>query len=155
AIMETDASSRLARWLTGQFDFSPNLGMVVRRVDLDIVQKKKPGLQTAEFQWMVGAFAAMKVDQEPVRDVRVRRALGMASTRKAIREVNPIALGHGRPNPAVPAALVDWAIPIDQLTPLGRRNYEYDPKAAARLLAEAGYPNGVKVPFETGSLGSD
>jgi peptide/nickel transport system substrate-binding protein len=155
AVMETDASSRLARWLTGQFDFSPNLGMVVRRLDLDIIRNKKPGLQSAEFPWMIGSFAAMKLDQEPFRDVRARRALAMASNLKEILDTNPIALGHGKPNPAVPAALVEWSIPIDQLTPLGRRHYEHDPKAAARLLAEAGYPNGVKVPFETGSFGSD
>ena len=34
AAMDTDASSRLARWLGGQFDFAPALGAVVRRVDL-------------------------------------------------------------------------------------------------------------------------
>src|SRR5262245_22179963 len=135
AVMETDASSRLARWLPGQFDFAPGLGMVGRGLDLEVLRKAKPGLQTTEFQWMVGAFAAMKVDQEPFRDVRARRALAMASNLKEILDASPIALGHGIPNPAVPAALVDWAIPIDQLTPLGRRHYEHDPKGAAQLLA--------------------
>ena len=45
------------------------------------------------------------------------------SNLKEILDTNPIALGHGSPNPAVPAALVDWSIPIDQLTPLGRRHW--------------------------------
>src|SRR5262249_57099576 len=125
------------------------------RLDLDVVRKRKPGLQTAEFNWMVGAFAAMKLDQEPFKDLRVRRALFMASNLKEILDVNPIALGQGKPNPAVPAALVEWSIPIDQLTPQGQRLYEHDPKAAARLLADAGYPSGIKVPLETGSFGSD
>ncbi|PWU17831.1 MAG: hypothetical protein C5B48_15490 [Candidatus Rokuibacteriota bacterium] len=155
AAMEGDASARLARWLGGHFDFAPSLGMVVRRLDLDVVRKRKPGLQTAEFLWMVGAFAAMKVDQEPFKDVRARRALFMASNLKEILDANPIALGQGKPNPAVPAALIDWSIPIDQLTLAGQRLYEHDPKAAARLLADAGYPSGIKVPFETGSFGSD
>jgi peptide/nickel transport system substrate-binding protein len=54
AWMETEASSRLVRWLGGQFDFAPNLGMTVRRIDLDVVRSRKPGLQTAEFLWTVG-----------------------------------------------------------------------------------------------------
>jgi len=129
--------------------------MVARRLDLDLVKKRKPGLQTAEFNWMVSAFAAMKLDQEPFRDVRVRRAVALASNRAEVLDASPLALGQGSPNPAVPAALVEWSIPIDQLTPEGRRYYEHDPAAAARLLADAGHPNGIKVPFEASASGSD
>jgi len=155
AAMEGDASSRLARWLGGHYDFAPGLGMVVRRLDLDTVKKRKPGLQTAEFLWMVGSFGAMKVGQEPFRDVRVRRAVAMAINLKEILDASPLAQGQGAPAPAVPPALVEWSIPIDQLTTEGRRIYEYDAAAAARLVAEAGYPTGIKVPFETGTFGSD
>jgi peptide/nickel transport system substrate-binding protein len=155
AAMDTDASSRLARWLGGHFDLAPGLGAVVRRVDLETVRKRRPGLQTAEFLWMVGAFGAMKLDQEPFRDVRVRRAVARATNLKEILDVSPIALGQGAPATTVPPALIDWAIPIDQLSSEGRRIYEYDPVAAARLLSEAGYPTGIKTSLETGSFGSD
>jgi peptide/nickel transport system substrate-binding protein len=155
AAMETDASSRLARWLGGHFDFAPGLGMVVRRVDLETVRKRRPGLQTTEFLWMVGAFGAMKLDQEPFRDVRVRRAVARATNLKDLLDVSPLALGQGAPATSVPPALIDWAIPIDQLSPEGRRLYEYDTAAAARLLSEAGHATGIKTPLETGSFGSD
>src|SRR4029077_2065501 len=92
---------------------------------------------------------------EPFRDVRVRRAVAMAINLKEILDASPLAQGQGAPAPAVPPALVEWSIPIDQLTPEGRRIYEYDAAAAARLVAEAGYPTGIKVPFETGTFGSD
>ena len=153
ASMEGDASSRLARWLGGQFDFAP--GGVVRRQDLDVVKKRKPGLQTAEFVWMIGSFGAMKLDQEPFKDVRVRRALAMATNLPEMLGSSPLALGQGVPTPAIPPALTEWSIPIDQLTPQGRKLYEYDAAAATRLLAEAGYPTGIKFPFETASFGSD
>jgi peptide/nickel transport system substrate-binding protein len=155
ATMQGDASARLARWLAGQFDFAPGLGMVVRRLDLDVVRKRKPNLQTAEFLWMVNAYGAMKLDQEPFKDTRVRRALALATNWKEMLAASPIALGQGAPNPAVPAALTEWAIPIDQLSPSGRRLYEHDPTAARRLLAEAGYPSGLKFPLETANFGSD
>ena len=74
---------------------------------------------------------------------------------KEILDASPLALGQGVPAPAVPPALVEWSIPIDQLTPQGRRLYEHDAAAAARLVAEAGHPTGIKVPFETGTFGSD
>ncbi len=155
AWMEADASSRLARWLNGQFDFSPNLGMVVRRVDLDVVRARKPGLQTAEMLWAVGAYGAMKLDREPFKDVRARRALALATSWREVLAANPIALGHGVPSPAIPPALVDWSIPADQLSAEGRRLYEHDRAGAERLLAEAGYAGGLKVPLETASFGSD
>ena len=153
--MEGDASARLARWLGGQFDFGGGPQTVVRRQDLDTVRKRKPNLQTAEFVWMIGSFTAMKLDQEPFKDVRARRALALATNLKELLEISPLALGQGVPATAVPAALTEWAIPIDQLTPQGRRLYEYDPAAAQRLIAEAGHAGGVKVPFETASFGSD
>jgi len=155
AAMGGDPASALARWLGGQFDFAPGLGMVVRRLDLEAVKKRKPQLQTSEFIWMVGGFAAMKLDQEPFRDVRVRRALYQATNFKDLLDASPLGLGQGAFSPTVPPALIEWSIPIDQLTPQGRLLYEYDPAAAARLLAEAGYASGIKVPFETMTGGPD
>ena len=52
------------------------------------------------------------------------------------------------PNPAIPAALTEWSIPINQLTPEGRRLYEQNIPEAKRLLAQAGFPSGLKLPVE-------
>jgi peptide/nickel transport system substrate-binding protein len=151
-----DPSSRLASWLAGGYDFGPEYLNVVRRADLDIVRQRKPALKTAEFLSPVGGVAVPKLGQEPFKDVRVRRAMMRANNWKEILESNAVAEGHGAPNPAVPAALREWAIPIDQLPPDGRKLYEQDPADAKRLLAAAGYPNGFKVPLETsGGFGLD
>ena len=151
-----DPSSRLASWLAGGYDFGPEYLNVVRRADLDIVRQRKPALKTAEFLSPVGGVAVPKLGQEPFKDVRVRRAMMRANNWKEILESNAVAEGHGAPNPAVPAALREWAIPVDQLPPDGRKLYEQDPADAKRLLAAAGYQNGFKVPLETsGGFGLD
>jgi len=143
--VDEDPSSRLASWLTGKYDFAPEYGQCVRRLDLPIAQQKRPGLKTQDFIVLFGAVTMMKLDREPFRDVRVRRALGIADDWKQILETNAWSLGKGVPNPAVPAALREWAIPIDQLTPTGRRLYERDVAEAKRLLTEAGFAQGFKT----------
>ncbi len=147
--VDTDPSSRLSAWLAGRYDFAPEYQQVVRRLDLDVAKQRKPGLQTAEYVWFTGGYTAMKLDQEPFRDIRVRRALARAESWKEILETNAFSQGKGVPNPAVPAASAEWSIPISELTPDGRELYQHDMGAAKRLLAQAGYPNGFKVPLET------
>jgi peptide/nickel transport system substrate-binding protein len=147
-VVDEDPSSRLAAWVTGKYDFAPEYGQCVRRLDLEPVRRRKPTLQTQDFTVLFGGYTTMKLDREPFKDVRVRRALALASNWKEILETNAWSQGHGLPNPAIPAALREWAIPIDQLSAEGRRLYEQNLPEARRLLAEAGYPSGIKVPVE-------
>jgi peptide/nickel transport system substrate-binding protein len=147
-VVDEDPSSRLAAWVTGKYDFAPEYGQCVRRLDLEPVRRRKPNLQTQDFTVLFGGYTSMKLDREPFKDVRVRRALALASNWKEILETNAWSQGHGLPNPAIPAALREWAIPIDQLSAEGRRLYEQNLPEAKRLLAEAGHPSGIKVPVE-------
>jgi peptide/nickel transport system substrate-binding protein len=147
--IDTDPASAFAGFITGKYDFGPEYGMVVRRSDLDIAQQKIRGLQTRDYIVVFGGITWMKLDQDPFRDVRVRRAIGTASNWREVLETNAWSQGKGVPNPAVPAALKEWSIPIDQLPPEGRRLYETDPAAARKLLGDAGHASGIKVPFET------
>ena len=78
------------------------------------------------------------LDKNPFLDLRVREAFDLAIDRKALAEVAMEGLGK----------------PVNQMvTPsifgfnkaLGER--KYDPAAARKLLADAGYPNGFKLQF--------
>src|SRR3989441_11620837 len=141
-------SARLAGGLAGKYDFAPEYGQCVRRLALDVARRRKPNLVTQDFIVLFGGYTTMKLDREPFKDVRVRRALALASNWKELLETNAWSQGQGVPNPAIPAALREWAIPIDQLSPEGRRLYEQNIPEAKRLLAEAGYAGGLKVPLE-------
>jgi len=148
-ILSSDPAAGFAAFLAGEYDFGPEYGMVIRRSDLDVAQGRIKGLGTRDYIVLFGGITAMKIDQEPFKDVRVRRAFAMADNWHETLETNAWSMGKGLPNPLIPATLKEWSIPIGQLPPEGRALYEFDPKAAKKLLAEAGYPNGLKVPIET------
>jgi len=155
-LLDRDPSSRLASWIAGKIDFAPEYQMVVRRLDLDVARRAKPGLQTAEYAWPVMGLTGFKINQEPFKDVRVRHALSRATSLADIFESNAFSLGHYVAQAVVPAALGDWSIPIDQLGPEGRKSYQYDTAEAKRLLAAAGHPNGFKTTVDaTAGFGPD
>ncbi|MEJ1160053.1 ABC transporter substrate-binding protein [Prosthecomicrobium sp. N25] len=76
------------------------------------------------------------LDKNPLKDVRVRKAISLAINRQAI--VDRVMHGQGLPAGQLsPAGL--WAT-SPKLTP-----DKFDPDAAKKLLAEAGYPNGFGI----------
>jgi peptide/nickel transport system substrate-binding protein len=139
----TDESTGLAMYRTGQIDCGPGTSWAVRQQDLDSLKKTHPQLMYQDFQSQSGSGITMRTDMPPFNDVRVRRAISHAIDRQALIEA---VWGRGEPTPAVSRGLVEWSLPIEQLG-AGAKYYQYDPKEARRLLAEAGYPKGFKTPL--------
>jgi peptide/nickel transport system substrate-binding protein len=153
ALIDKDPSSRLARWLSGQTDFGPEYQQCVRWLELPQAKQRKPGLQTAEYVWFTSGVVGIKLANQPFGDIRVRRALSRATNLAEVFESLAFSQGHWAPNPAVPAAHAEWAVPIDQLGPEGRKLYEFSIPEARRLLAEAGLSNGFKTTVEAPGTG--
>ena len=76
--------------------------------------------------------------KNPFLDLRVREAIDLAIDRKALAEVAMEGLGK-------PASQMVTPSIFGFNKTLGER--KYDPAAARKLLADAGYPNGFKVQF--------
>jgi len=152
-VINPDPNAAFAAFLAGKYDFGPEYGMAIRRGDLAAAKKRLGkwwlSLPTREYLVPAGSVTAMKLDQDPLRDVRVRRAIAMADNWREILERNPLAQGKGAPNPFIPAALKDWSIPIKELPAEGKKLYEGDPAGAKQLLTEAGLSRGIQVPVET------
>jgi peptide/nickel transport system substrate-binding protein len=141
-----DPSTGLAMYRAGQIDCGPAANWGVRQQDLEALQKSHPRLVYQDFLSNVtSSVVYLRNDMPPFNDVRVRRAISMAIDRQGIIEG---VYMRGEPTPAIARGATEWSLPIDQLGE-GARYYQYDPKEARRLLAEAGFPKGFKTPIST------
>ena len=138
--IDEDNASRISSFLAGKYDIGWENPGAINRVDwVQIKDKVKRPVRTAEFPSNVMSHISMRTDQKPFSDVRVRQAISLAIDRQGL--IDATYEGAGAVNPPVPAALRDWTIPMDQLGE-GARWYKYDPAEAKKLLAAAGHPNG-------------
>jgi dipeptide transport system substrate-binding protein len=98
--------------------------------------RKDPNVTVLEQPGLNIGYLAYNTTKKPFDDVRVRKAVNMAMNKKAI--VDAVFLSSGVPatNPIPPTM---WSYNKSV------KDDPYDPAAAKKLLAEAGYPNG----FET------
>ncbi|MDF2973948.1 MAG: peptide transporter substrate-binding protein [Microvirga sp.] len=126
-----DASVRWAKLQKGECHVMP----YPNPADLEAM-KKDPNVQILEQAGLNIGYLAYQTTKKPFDDVRVRKAFNMAMNKKAI--VDAVFLGSGVPakNPIPPSM---WSY-NDSI-----KDDEYNPEAAKKLLAEAGYPNGLET----------
>jgi peptide/nickel transport system substrate-binding protein len=144
-LIVSDPSAGLAMYRTGQLDCGAWHWWSVRQEDLESLKKTHPRLGYQDFISPVSHAIYMRTDMAPFNDVRVRRAISQALDRQAMIEA---VLVKGEPTPAVGRGLPEWSPRVDELG-AGARYYQYDPKEARRLLAEAGFPKGFKTQIHT------
>lgn len=128
-----DAGSALAAFHTGQCDLLMDKGMVPPTLTRKL--REQPWFHTGPFlgTW----FIRINTKRPPFTDPRVRRAFALAVDKRRIVD-NITQLGE---NPA--AGVVPPGTGADYQPPPG---LDFDPTAARRLLAEAGFPDGKGFP---------
>jgi len=147
-----DESTGLAMYRTGQIDCGPWHNWVVRQQDLEAMKQSHPHLHYLDWLSNVTTGIYMRTDTPPFNDVRVRRAISHAIDRQAIIDA---VFVKGEPTPAISRGVPEWSPRIDELG-AGAKYYQYDPKEARRLLAEAGFPKGLKTQLHvTSGYGRD
>jgi len=123
-----DASVRWAKLQKGECHVMP----YPNPADLDAI-RKDPNVQIIEQAGLNVGYMAYNTTKKPFDDVRVRKAINMAINKKAIVDGVYLSTGVAAKNPIPPTmAAYNNAIKDD----------EYNPEAAKKLLAQAGYPNG-------------
>jgi len=126
-----DASVRWAKLQKGECHVMP----YPNPADLDAI-RKDPNVTILEQPGLNIGYLAYNTTKKPFDDVRVRKAMNMAMNKKAIVEAVFLSSGVPATNPIPPTM---WSYNKSV------KDDPYDPEAAKKLLAEAGYPNG----FET------
>nr|WP_145549072.1 ABC transporter substrate-binding protein [Variovorax boronicumulans] len=138
-------ATRLAALLSGETDFvldpSPqDLGRLRSNPDMKVmdgVENRTLFLGMDQFRdELVGSSVKGK---NPLKDVRVRKALYQAIDISAIQRVTLRGLGEST-GTLVSPQVNGWTKKADVRWP-------YDAKAAQKLLADAGYPQGFEVDF--------
>jgi ABC-type oligopeptide transport system substrate-binding subunit len=145
----------MAAFIAGKYDLGWEASGTINRVDWvqikDTLKQRRPKIQSLEFASNQMSHIYMRTDKPPFNDVRVRRAISLAFDRQGL--LDAVAEGVGVLNPAVPLALKDWAMPVDQLGE-GAQFYKFDRARAKKLLAEAGYANGFPATLSYATYGS-
>jgi len=126
-----DASVRWAKLQKNECQIMP----YPNPADLDAI-RKDPNVVVLEQPGLNIGFLAYNTTKKPFDDVRVRKAINMAIDKKAIIDGVYLTTGVAAKNPIPPT---QWSY-NDAI-----KDDPFDPAAAKKLLAEAGYPNG----FET------
>lgn len=128
-----DASQRLNELKAGTVDLVSDLqpdDLQTIQTDKNLVLYKRPSFNLG--------YIGMNNRNEYLSNEKVRRAISMAFNRQAI--VNNFWYGLGTSDSHVVPPLLNWA--TSKKIPA---NYRYDPAAARKLLAEAGYPDGFSI----------
>ncbi|SEQ19943.1 peptide/nickel transport system substrate-binding protein [Faunimonas pinastri] len=126
-----DLAAETANFLSGSTDVM----MTVQQADYQRIAGEA-GVHAERVPSGRFACVVMRQDQKPWNDVRVRKALSMATDRDLLVEV--ILEGLGRP-------AYDSLVPPELQFATEKPAIAYDPEGARKLLAEAGYPNGIKA----------
>ncbi len=127
-----DAPARLAELQAGSIDFTQNLAPDARET-----LESDPNLMEPEVEPFNTAYVALRIDNKPFDDVRVRQAVAYAINKQEILDAFYGGVGTVATD-FLPDGL-SWARPD------GTEAYEYDPERAKALLAEAGYPDGIST----------
>ena len=134
-IMIADGATAAAAYASGQLDFGWSLGSAIGGREYRRLKEKHPDWYYKGFRPNYQSYLAMRSDQPPFNDQRVRQAVSMAINRERVESK------WRQANTSVPPGLRDWHTPLDQLGE-GATYHAYNPDAARRLLQEAGYAKG-------------
>lgn len=132
-----DEATRLSALRTGKLDILET----VRWITVDHLQETTPELQWSRWLSTEGIFVALRMDEEPFDDIRVRRALNLAINQQEI--VDLYYGGHAEvfafplhPN------FTGYYQTLDEMPETVQELFSFNPEKAKKLLAEAGYPDG-------------
>jgi peptide/nickel transport system substrate-binding protein len=141
-----DASTRVAALRTGTFDF-----VGAKQLPAEFVDSLKgvSGLVHVELMGASDAnYVNFRCNEPPFDDPDLRRALMVGTNLDEFEDLgmSPATAPWFPTLPWNPAY-----VPVDELPAEDQILFNYDPELAKKMLADAGYPNGLKMKFSIDS----
>jgi len=137
-----DRATQLSLFRAGQIDV-PFYDGRIPRSDVASLKESNPTYPVVSWDWLAVRTLAMRTDRAPLNDVRVRRALSLAIDRRNWVARYVEGQGYADHGP-VPEPMRRWKLPAKDGS--GAASWgEYNPTLARQLLAEAGFPTGMKL----------
>jgi peptide/nickel transport system substrate-binding protein len=144
-----DEATFVSALRTGKLDILE----AIRWQNVEQLQQSAPQLKWSK--WLgAGVYLAMRVDTKPFDDIRVRRALNMAVNKTEIVSAYYNGNAELLAYPEHPN-YVGYYEPLEAMPETVKELFRYDPAAAKKLLAEAGYPNGFGFKVQVCSCSPD
>jgi len=144
-----DDATALAGLRSGKLDVMDGLS-IQKSQDIN---KTNPEIHIANISANAAYTIDPRNDVKPFNDIRVREAMQMAIDLPTI--ASSYYNGTTSPNPLTMTAYSEtgWGLPYDQWPQDLKDQYVYNPTAAKKLLADAGYPTGFKTDIVADSSG--
>jgi peptide/nickel transport system substrate-binding protein len=138
-----DPSAMVAAFASGQND----VVKVSDKPQFDAIKLSNPNGVGESFPQDISDHLIFNVTRPPLDDIRVRRAVHLALNRQEMQSTLTFGLGTINPPGINGARKGGWSIPLEELEKLPgyRQPKDADIVEAKRLLAEAGFPNGLKL----------
>jgi peptide/nickel transport system substrate-binding protein len=139
-IIPNDATT-LAAVRTGKIDLVQNLPLQ----QAQSMQKTNP--EMVQIKIIGGACGTLDTrnDVVPFKDIRVRKAMQMAMDLPSLAKNYYGGTADPYPQSITTSYMTGWGFPYSQWPQDLKDEYAYNPTAAKKLLAEAGYPTGFKT----------
>ncbi len=140
-IIIPDNATALAGLRTGKIDVIDGNSLQ----NAQSIQKTNPEILQIKVPLATGLSIDPRVDVAPFKDIRVRKAMQMAINLPEIAKSYYLGSADPYPLSRYCAYVKGWGFPYDQWPQDLKDEYAYNPTAAKKLLADAGYPNGFKT----------
>ena len=139
-IIPNDATA-MSAMRTGKID-------LINQLPLQQAQSmKKTNPEMPQITILSGACGTLdpRNDKVPFNDIRVRKAMQLSIDLKTLASTYYGGTADPYPQSLTTSYMTGWGFPYSDWPQALKDEYGYDPVAAKKLLAEAGYPNGFKT----------